>query len=77
MRTKSNLGWLKSMLLTAGIAVAAVSNTGCQNSIGGQTLPSPYYIDDDVQYFPAGSEFKLQREAATMKQFNAQQQLAP
>ena len=77
MKTKKNFGWLKSLLYTAGIAVVAVGNVGCQSSLGGQTLPSPYYIDDDVQYIPAGSEFKLRREAATMKQFNAQQQLAP
>jgi Mg-chelatase subunit ChlD len=28
------------------------------------TLPSPYYLRDDVQYFPAGPEFKLPRETA-------------
>jgi hypothetical protein len=31
---------------------------------GGQTLPSPYYLQDDVQYFPPGPEFKLAGEAA-------------
>jgi len=49
-----------SMLATAGL-------TGCQSHIGGQTLPSPYYMSDDVQYFPPGPEFKLAREAAAMK----------
>lgn len=33
-----------------------------------QTLPSPLYSPDDVQYFP-GPEFKLQREAAAMKAY--------
>jgi hypothetical protein len=41
--------------------------TGCQVDIGGQTLPSPYYMQDDIQYFPSGPEFKLSREAAALK----------
>lgn len=49
---------------------------GCQVDVGGQTLPSPYYMQDDVQYFAPGSEFRLAREAAAMKQA-AQQPPAP
>ena len=41
--------------------------TGCQVDVGGQTLPSPYYMQDDIQYFPPGPEFKLSREAAALK----------
>jgi hypothetical protein len=37
----------------------------------GQTLPSGYYIQDDIQYFPPGPEFKLSREAAAMKAYKA------
>ena len=44
-----------------------VASTGCQVDDGGQTLPSPYYLQDDVQYFPAGPEFKLSREAAALE----------
>jgi len=40
---------------------------------GGQTLPSPYWQADDVQYFPPGPEFKLSREAAAMKAFKQDQ----
>jgi hypothetical protein len=47
--------------------------TGCQVDIGGQTLPSPYWQTDDVQYFPAGPEFKLSREAAAMRAFTEEQ----
>ena len=43
--------------------------TGCQVDIGGQTLPSPWYLKDDIQYFPPGPEFKLSREAAAQKAF--------
>lgn len=47
--------------------LAALGLTGCQVDIGGQTHPSPYYMQDDVQYFPPGTEFKLSREAAALK----------
>ena len=58
-----------------GLAVACIASTGCQIDVGGQTLPSPYYLSDDIQYFPAGPEFKLSQEAATMKAYEAQDQL--
>lgn len=48
---------------------AALLLTGCQVEMAGQTLPSPYYLSDDVQYYaPAPSEFKLSREAAAMQE---------
>ncbi len=47
--------------------ITAVGLTGCQVDIGGQTLPSPTYLQDDVQYFPPGPEFLLSREAAALK----------
>jgi hypothetical protein len=61
---------LKNLLGSLGI-IAALTATGCQVDIGGQLHPSPYYLSDDVQYFPAGSEFKLSNEAAQMKAFDA------
>ena len=51
------------LLLVLG-AFSALGTTGCQIDVGGQTLPSPYYLKDDIQYFPPGPEFKLSREAA-------------
>jgi hypothetical protein len=51
------------------LAVAAPCLTGCQVDVGGQTLPSAYYLQDDIQYFPAGPEFKLSREAAAQKAY--------
>ena len=47
--------------------------TGCQMDIAGQTLPSPYYLTDDVQYYAPGPEFKLAREAAALKEQAANQ----
>lgn len=46
--------------------------TGCQVSVGGQTLPSGYYLLDDVQYDQKGPEFKLSREAAALKEARAE-----
>ncbi len=58
--------WRVPLLL--GLALVGVAGlTGCQVDVGGQTLPSPYYMFDDVQYFPPGPEFKHAREAAAMK----------
>ena len=54
-------------LLGACVACAGLAVTGCQVDIGGQTLPSAYYLQDDIQYFPAGPEFKLSKEAAALK----------
>jgi len=46
------------MMLAASFG-AGMLFTGCQTSIGGQTLPSAYYLRDDVQYHTKGPEFKL------------------
>ncbi|MCA9213530.1 MAG: hypothetical protein KDB27_10720 [Planctomycetales bacterium] len=55
------------------MAASTMLSTGCQIDIAGQTLPSPYYIYDDIQYAPAGPEFKLSNEAAAMKAYQAEQ----
>jgi len=61
--------WLLSCCLVGAI----LGSTGCQVSMNGQTLPSPYYLQDDVQYFPAGPEFKLPREAAALRAAKAEE----
>lgn len=64
--------------LLAGLGLlAAMGLTGCQVDVGGQTLPSPYYQEDDVQYFPTGPEFRLSREAAALEAARAQQAMTP
>lgn len=67
---KGTAAWL--VAICVGIGALAVQ-TGCQVDVGGQTLPSPYYMQDDVQYFSPGTEFKLSREAAAIQQARAQQ----
>lgn len=61
--------WLQMSLAGSSLAILALANTGCQVVEAGQTLPSPYYISDDIQYFAPGPEFKLQREAAAQKAY--------
>lgn len=63
--------WLKTTAAALGLGLAALSATGCQGTYAGQTLPSPYYLHDDIQYFPPGPEFKLSREAAAQKAYKA------
>ena len=70
MKTTSPV-WLRTSLCGIGLALLAVGSTGCQVTEGGQTLPSPWYIYDDVQYFAPGPEFKLSREAAAQKAYRA------
>jgi hypothetical protein len=79
MKAMMTKAWLRWTFCGLGL-LACLGATGCQSSIGGQTLPSPYYIHDDVQYFPPGTEFKLPREAAAMRAYRAErelQQLSP
>lgn len=59
-------------LLLSGLLILLCSTTtGCQMDIAGQTLPSPWYLTDDVQYYAPGPEFKLAREAAALEEQRA------
>ena len=53
------------------LMLMSLASTGCQMDIAGQTLPSGYYLSDDVQYYAPGPEFKLAREAAALKEQSA------
>lgn len=64
----ARFGVVPRILVACG-ALASLSLTGCQVDVGGQTLPSAYYLQDDIQYFPAGPEFKLSKEAAAQKAY--------
>jgi hypothetical protein len=59
--------------IAAAMLASTAFTTGCQVDMGGQTLPSAFYLKDDMQYFPAGPEFKLSAEAAHMRQMQEQQ----
>jgi len=45
-----------------------------QTEMGGQTLPSAYYLRDDVQYFPAGPEEQLPNLKRALRQYNLEQE---
>jgi len=70
LNTEQKPTWRRA-LLGLGICGTLVSTVGCQVDVGGQTLPSPWYQKDDIQYFPPGPEFKLSREAAAQKAYKA------
>jgi hypothetical protein len=67
-------GSRRPQLLALGL-LAILATAGCQVDVGGQTLPSPYYLSDDIQYYAPGPEFKLANEAAAQKAFRAQEAL--
>lgn len=54
------------------LILASAASTGCQIDVSGQTLPSPYHLTDDVQYYAPGPEFKLAREAAVLEEQRAE-----
>ncbi len=70
-QTKRSQAWKLAML---GILLAGgfAPSVGCQVSVEGQTLPSPYYLMDDVQYFPAGPENKLANETNAINKARAE-----
>ncbi len=62
----------RGRLLAAGMLMAlGAAATGCQIDVAGQTLPSPYHLTDDVQYYAPGPEFKLAAEAAALAEQRA------
>ncbi|HSG71355.1 MAG TPA: hypothetical protein VLA12_13120 [Planctomycetaceae bacterium] len=64
---------LRALVILAGV-LTPVLFTGCQSNLGGQTLPSPNYGRDDVQYFPAGPEEQLPNLKRALKQYKLEQE---
>ena len=62
---------IKTNCLKLAIAFVAIASliptTGCQSNYAGQTLPSAYFLKDDLQYFVKGPQHKLHREAAALQ----------
>ena len=71
---KANKGRTGILLSMLAAITSSVLFTGCQTSIGGQTLPSATYLDDDVQYFPAGPEFKLTNQVEAGRKYKLEQE---
>lgn len=68
-----NLNAVRCGMLLMGGLVMPLLTIGCQSTIGGQTMPSAYYLRDDVQYFPHGPEFKLSRQVEAIDEYNLRQ----
>ncbi len=69
MKTLSTKKRCRVTTLASGLLMLlSLAATGCQGDYAGQTLPSAYYLSDDVQYYAPGPEFKLAREAAALKE---------
>lgn len=61
-------------LAVLGCGWALSSLTGCQSTVGGQTLPSASYLRDDVQYHPAGPEDQLSRLKSELENYRLAQE---
>jgi hypothetical protein len=61
-------------LLLLGCLATCCASTGCQTTVGGQTLPSGHYLEDDLQFFPPGPEFKLSRQVEALEEYKLRQQ---
>lgn len=68
-QARRNRGLCALLLMVAGSALL----TGCQTQMGGMTLPSAYYLRDDTQYFPAGSEDMLVNQKRALAEYRAEQ----
>jgi len=62
---------LLAFLACGYFAMAAV---GCQTHMAGQTLPSPYYLRDDVQFYRAGPETQLPNQRRAIEEYELSQQ---
>ena len=74
--TENRNRWILGGLLAVLAAGMLPMFSGCQLTQNGQTLPSPYYLDNEIQYFPAGSEFQFQGEVDRMKREQVTRQLS-
>lgn len=69
MKTLSTKKCYRVTTIGSGLLMLlSLASMGCQADYAGQTLPSAYYLTDDVQYYAPGPEFKLAREAAALKE---------
>ncbi|MDO5553278.1 MAG: hypothetical protein Q4G68_05915 [Planctomycetia bacterium] len=64
------------LIFAALMMAGAAALVGCQLTQNGQTLPSPYYLENQIQYFPAGTEFQYQKEVDQMNKERAERDLA-
>lgn len=66
--------WPRAMLLVCGLIACSVTGCSWQSTIGGQTLPSPNYLRDDIQFFPAGVETRLPNLRRALDEYRLEQE---
>ncbi len=64
----------RPLIACLGCALMTCTFVGCQTSVGGQTLPSAYYLRDDMQYYPHGPEEQLPNQRYALEQYNLERQ---
>lgn len=57
--------------LAALIIAGSLFSTGCAVSTSGMTLPNPYYLNNRVQFFPAGPESPFPKEVSQLQEMQA------
>jgi hypothetical protein len=76
--TRMNLSnfskWPRIMLLVCGLVACTITGCSWQSTIGGQTLPSAYYLRDDIQFFPAGVETRLPNLRRALDEYRLEQE---
>ncbi|WP_425396092.1 hypothetical protein [Aeoliella sp.] len=75
--TVTSMNHKLSQAACGAVILASMALTGCQGLYSGQVLPSGYYLQDDVQYFAPGPEFKLAREAQALEEAKAEIESVP
>ena len=63
---------LTFLALTGCVVLGCLGSIGCQTTRNGQTLSSPYYLDNPPQYFAPGPEFLFSNEAAQIEKDQAE-----
>ncbi|QDT48846.1 MULTISPECIES: hypothetical protein [Symmachiella] len=63
----------RPVVALVGCALMTCTFVGCQTSVGGQTLPSAYYLRDDMQYYPHGPEDQLTNQINAIEQYKLEQ----
>lgn len=66
--------WTLKRASALGLLAGTLTGVGCQTYEVGQVLPSPYYMRDDVQYFPKGPAFPLANELNAQQAAEAERQ---
>jgi hypothetical protein len=72
MMNRSTNSWSKAAIVSLGLMASA--SVGCQANVAGQTLPSAYFLEDDVQYFPAGEETPLSNQQRALAAYRLEQE---